>query len=98
MDFAAVSPGGWLRAPADTDEADPDLGILALDSDDDGFERMARAVARTYASEDTDDDEVEEFFDDEEDDAEGTPAEAATPAIGLAVEAEEDNTTEQPEN
>ena len=97
LDFAAVSPGGWLRAPSDTDEDGPDLGILGLDADDDGFERMARAVARSYASDDTDDEEPDDFFDDE-DDEEGTAAEAATPAIGLAVEAEEANTNEQPEN
>ncbi len=98
LDLAAVSPGGWLRGPADTDSDDADLGILALDADDDGFERMARAVARSYASEDTDDDELEEFFDDEEDEEEGAAAEATTPTIGLAVEAEETTTAEQPEN
>ena len=93
LDLAAVSPGGWLRAPADTDEDGPDLGILGLDADDDGFERMARAVARSYASEDTDDD-LEEFFEEEEDDDEGEGAEAAVPAIGLA----EDGAAEQPED
>ena len=97
LDLAAVSPGGWLRGPADTDADDTDLGILGLDADDDGFERMARAVARTYASEDTDDEELDELFDDDEDDEEGAVAEntAPAPAIGLAVEVEEDTTTEQ---
>ena len=98
LDLAAVSPGGWLRAPADTDEEDPDLGILGLDADDDGFERMARAVARSYASEDTDEEELDDTFDDDEDEEEGTVAEAPAPApaIGLAVEVENDNTPAQP--
>ena len=96
LDLAAVSPGGWLRGPAEIDEDAPDLGILGLD-DDDSFERMARAVARSYASEDADD-ELEEFFEEEEDEEEGEAAEATVPAIGLAEEVEEDATAEQPED
>ncbi len=98
LDLAAVSPGGWLRGPSETDEAEPDLGILALDADDDGFERMARAVARSYATEDTDDDEPEDLLDEEEDEEEEVVTEAAVPAIGLAEEVEEDATAEKTED
>ena len=97
LDLAAVSPGGWLRAPAETDEDAPDLGILGLDADDDSFERMARAVARSYASEETDD-ELEDFFEEEEDDEEDDAAEAPAPAIGLAEEVQEEAPAEQPED
>ena len=97
LDLAAVSPGGWLRGPAETTEDDTDLGILGLDADDDGFERMARAVARTYATEDTDDDDLDDIFEEEEDDEEEGVAEATTPAIGLAEEVQGEPTAEQPE-
>ena len=98
LDLAAVSPGGWLRGPAETTEDDTDLGILGLDSDDDdGFERMARAVARTYATEDTDDDDLDDIFEEEEDDEEEGVAEATTPAIGLAEEVQGETTADQPE-
>ena len=90
LDLAAVSPGGWLRAPAETEEADTDLGILGLEADDDSFERMARAVARSYAREGGDDDELEDLFDDE-DDEEEVEAQADIPAIGLAEDAEAAN-------
>ena len=97
LDLAAVSPGGWLRGPAETTEDDTDLGILGLDADDDGFERMARAVARTYATEDTDDEDLDDIFEEEEDDEEEGVAEATTPAIGLAEEVQGEPTAEQPE-
>ena len=98
LDLAAVSPGGWLRGPSETDEADTDLGILGLDADDDGFERMARAVARSYASDDTDEDDLEDLLEEEEDDEGDEETEADAPAIGLAEEVEEDATAEQPED
>ncbi len=90
LDLAAVSPGGWLRGPAETDEDDAALGILGLDPAEDSFERMARAVARSYASEDADDD-LEDFFDEEDDEEE---AGTATPIVGLA----EESANGQPEN
>ncbi len=92
LDLAAVSPGGWLRAPTETNEADTDLGILGLDDDADSFVRMARAVARSYASDDVEEDGLEDFFEDEEDEeAEAT----VSPAIGLTGETEENTTAEQ---
>ncbi len=96
LDFSAVSPGGWLRAPAETDEDEVDLSILGPESDDDGFERMARQVARSYAKDETDEDELDEFFDDD-DEEEATATEPETPAIGLATEAEENVGEKQPE-
>ena len=97
LDLSAVSPGGWLRAPAETDEDEVDLSILGPESDDDSFERMARQVARTYAKDDADEDDLEDFFDDEDDTDEEAPtaeeapaAELETPAIGLAAESGED--------
>ena len=91
LDMAAVSPGGWLRAPAETGDDDVDLSVLGPDADDDGFERMARAVARSYASEDTDDD-LEDFFDDDDEEEE---AETVAPPIGLASDAGEKEEAEE---
>ncbi len=89
LDLAAVSPGGWLRAPAETNDEEVDLSILGPDAEDDGFERMARQVARTYATEDTDDEDLEDFFDDddEEEETEEQPQAEVLP-IGLAEESE----------
>ena len=87
LDLAAVSPGGWLRAPAETGDDDVDLSILGPDADDDGFERMARAVARSYASEDSDED-LEDFFDDDDEEEE---AETVVPPIGLTSDVGEDS-------
>ena len=99
LDLAAVSPGGWLRAPAETDEDEVDLSILGPEADDDGFERMARQVARSYARDDADDDELDDFFDDEDDDeGETTASQPETPLIGLAAEAEGDAAEEQPKD
>ena len=97
LDLSAVSPGGWLRAPAETDEDEVDLSILGPEADDDGFERMARQVARTYARDDADDDDLDDFFDDEDDEEATTASEPETPLIGLATEAEGDAAAEQPE-
>ena len=96
LDLSAVSPGGWLRAPADTNDDEVDLSILGPEADDDGFERMARQVARSYARDDADDDDLEDFFDDD-DEGEATATEPATPVIGLATEAEEGAAEEQSE-
>ena len=103
LDLSAVSPGGWLRAPAETDEDEVDLSILGPEADDDGFERMARQVARTYARDDADEDDLDDFFDDD-DEEEAPAAETETPVIGLATEAaeeaagvQEDSTGEQTE-
>ena len=90
LDLSAVSPGGWLRAPAETDEDEVDLSILGPEADDDGFERMARQVARTYARDDADDDDLDDFFDDEDDEEATTASEPETPVIGLATEAAEE--------
>ena len=103
LDLSAVSPGGWLRAPAETGEDEVDLSILEPEADDDGFERMARQVARTYAKDDVDEDDLDDFFDDD-DEEEAPAAETETPVIGLATEAaeegagvQEDSTGEQTE-
>ena len=87
LDLAAVSPGGWLRAPAETNDEEVDLSILGPDAEDDGFERMARQVARTYATEDTDDEDLEDFFDDddEEEETEEQPQAEVLP-ISLAAD------------
>ncbi len=102
LDLAAVSPVGWLRTPAETNDEEIDLSVLGPDAEDDGFERMARQVARTYATEDTDDDEVEDFIDDD-DEEEETKEQAQTEVlpIGLAEESNEatetaEKTEEQP--
>ena len=98
LDLSAVSPGGWLRAPAESDADEVDLSILGPEADDDGFERMARQVARSYARDDADDDDLDDFFDDDDDDeGEAATTEPATPVIGLAPEAEEGVAEEQPE-
>ena len=96
LDLSAVSPG-WLRAPAETDDDDVDLSILGPEADDDGFERMARQVARTYARDDADEDDLDDFFDDDDDAEATTASEPETPLIGLATEAEGDVAEEQPE-
>ena len=97
LDLSAVSPGGWLRAPAETDEDEVDLSILGPEADDDGFERMARQVARSYARDEADDDDLDDFFEDEDDEEATTASEPETPLIGLATEAEGDAAAEQPE-
>ena len=80
FDLAAMAPGGWLRGPApgDSESDAAGLNLFAPDTDDDGFERMAQAVARTYARED-DDEEEDDFFDDDDDDDDETDA-AVAPA------------------
>ncbi len=88
LDLAAVSPGGWLRGPAEVDEDNTGLGILDLDGE--GFERMARAVARSYAKEDGDDEDELEYPFDDEDDGEEAGAKANIPATGLAGESPEE--------
>ncbi len=79
LDFAAISPGGWLRGPApgDSDSDAAGLNLFAPDTDDNGFERMVQAVTRTYAREDDDEEEEDDFFDDDDDEED---AAAATPA------------------
>ena len=90
LDLSAVAPGNWLRGPGESDGDDVDLGILGPDGDEDGFERMARQVARTYASEETEDDELDDFFDDDDDEEEETAATATEVLpIGLAEESAE---------
>ena len=78
LDFAAISPGGWLRGPApgDSDSDAAGLNLFAPDTDDNGFERMVQAVTRTYAREDDEEEEDDDFFDDDDDeeDAAVTPA------------------------
>ena len=70
LDFAAISPGGWLRGPApgDSDSDAAGLNLFAPDTDDNGFERMVQAVTRTYAREDDEEEEDDDFFDDDDDD------------------------------
>ena len=79
LDFAAISPGGWLRGPApgDSDSDAAGLNLFAPDTDDNGFERMVQAVTRTYAREDDDEEEDDDFFDDDDDEED---AAAVTPA------------------
>ena len=96
LDLAAVSPGGWLRAPSETDEEGLDFDLLGPDAEDDGFERMARQVARAYATEDTEDEDLDDFLDDDDDDEEqeqGQEQQQETASevlpIGLAEEAGE---------
>ena len=81
FDLAAMAPGGWLRGPApgDSESDAAGLNLFAPDTDDDGFERMAQAVARTYARED-DDEEEDDFFDDDDDDDDETDAATVAPA------------------
>ena len=78
LDFAAISPGGWLRGPApgDSDSDAAGLNLFAPDTDDNGFERMVQAVTRTYAREDDEEEEDDDFFDDDDDEADA----AVTPA------------------
>ena len=90
LDLSAVSPGGWLRGPAETDEDEVDFSILGPDAEDDGFERMARQVARSYASEESDDDDLDDFFDDD-DDEEEQESQAESLPIGLAEETTQDS-------
>ena len=70
LDFAAISPGGWLRGPApgDSESDAAGLNLFAPDTDDNGFERMVQAVTRTYAREDDEEEEDDDFFDDDDDD------------------------------
>ena len=90
-ELAAVSPG-WLRGPAENDDAEAAeaaLGILGLEADDDRLAetRMAQAIASRYAKEDaTDDEDDEDFFDDDEDDAETGDAPPAIAPTGDAKE------------
>ena len=90
-ELAAVSPG-WLRGPAENDDAEAAeaaLGILGLEADDDRMAetRMAQAIASRYAKEDaTDDEDDEDFFDDDEDDAETSDAPPAIAPTGDAKE------------
>ena len=86
LDMSGIAPGSWLRGPSENSEGgDGDVAILGLD---DEFDRLAQA-ARSYAKEGEEDDELDEFFDDDDDDGEEkTTAEAESPAIGLAQEAE----------
>ena len=81
LDFAAISPGGWLRGPApgDSDSDAAGLNLFAPDTDDNGFERMVQAVTRTYAREDDDEEEDDDFYDDDDDDDDEADA-AVTPA------------------
>ena len=93
LDLSAVTPGNWLSGPAETVEDEVDLGILGPDAEDDGFERMARQVARTYANEESDEEDVEDLLDDDDEEEEvvaGTEvvAESEVLPIGLAEEAE----------
>ncbi len=90
-ELAAVSPG-WLRGPAENDDAEAAeaaLGILGLEADDDRMAetRMAQAIASRYAKEDAaDDEDDEDFFDDDEDDAETGDAPPAITPTGDAKE------------
>ena len=103
LDLSAVSPGGWLRAPAEIDEDEVDFSILGPETEEDRFERMARQVARTYASEESEEEDLEDFFDDDDDEEEEqesqtasqTETQAESLPIGLAEETTEDSVAEQ---
>ena len=88
LDLSAVAPGSWLRGPAEAVEDEVDLGILGPDAEEDGFERMARQVARTYAKDETDEEEVEDLFDDDDDEEEVVAQGEVAPESEVAVESE----------